>query len=112
MKRILAAITLLLLAVFPARLHACAVCFGKSDDAMAHGMNMGIFTLLLVVGFVLSGIGAFAIYLARRAARFPSEPEPLPLTDATVEPAAGLTSNSSESAAARPLLEPISQTSK
>lgn len=37
---------------------------------MARGMNMGILSLLLVVLFVLAGLGAFAIFLARRAARF------------------------------------------
>ena len=37
---------------------------------MARGMNMGILSLLLVVLFVLGGLGAFAIFLARRAARF------------------------------------------
>ena len=61
------------MALLPPPVHACAACFGKSDDAMAKGMNMGIFALLAVVVFVLSGIGAFAIFLARRAARFASE---------------------------------------
>src|SRR5436190_24144212 len=68
------AVTVSLLAVLPTPVWACAACFGKSDDAMARGMNMGIFSLLIVVLFVLSGIGAFAIFLMRRAARFPSLP--------------------------------------
>ena len=42
---------------------------------MAKGMNMGIFALLFVVVIVLSGIGAFGIFLMRRAARFPMLPE-------------------------------------
>jgi hypothetical protein len=37
---------------------ACATCYGASDAPMAHGMNMGILVLLLVVASVLSGIAA------------------------------------------------------
>lgn len=47
---------------------ACASCFGKSDSAMAKGMNAGIFTLLAVVLFVLGCFFVFMIYLARRSA--------------------------------------------
>ena len=57
---------------------ACAACFGKSDDAMARGMNMGIFTLLLVVLSVLTGLASFGVFLARRSARFSAEmPRPV-----------------------------------
>ena len=52
---------------------ACAVCFGKSDSALAKGMNMGIFSLLGVIGLVLSGVAAFFIFLARRTANLPAE---------------------------------------
>lgn len=55
-------------AVLPAPVRACAACFGQSDSPMAHGMNMGIFSLLLVVVFVLSGIASFFIYLAKKSA--------------------------------------------
>lgn len=58
----------LVLAAWAPSTRACAACFGKSDSELAQGMNMGILTLLLVVLFVLSGCGAFFIYLARRAA--------------------------------------------
>jgi hypothetical protein len=61
---------------------ACAACFGKSSDAMAQGMNMGIFALLVVIGSVLIGVASFAIFLARRAARFP-----LPQTSAATNSA-------------------------
>jgi len=57
-------------ALLPQPVLACAACFGQSDGPMARGMNMGILSLLLVVLFVLSGIAAFGIFLARRAARF------------------------------------------
>jgi hypothetical protein len=60
--------------IAPRSVEACAACFGKSDDAMARGMNMGIFSLLVVILSVLAGITAFAIFLARRAARFPMHP--------------------------------------
>jgi len=52
-------------------LRACATCFGASDAPMAQGMNMGILSLLLVVGVVLSLFGAFFVFLARRSARTP-----------------------------------------
>jgi hypothetical protein len=48
--------------------HACAACFGKSDSAMAKGMNAGIFALLAVVGAVMAGAASFFVFLARRAA--------------------------------------------
>lgn len=47
-------------------LMACATCFGKSDSALAQGMNMGIFSLLAVVVFIWVLIGAFFVTLARR----------------------------------------------
>ncbi len=47
---------------------ACAACGGQSSDAQAVGMNWGIFTLLAVVALVLGGVGAFFVYLVRRAA--------------------------------------------
>jgi hypothetical protein len=36
---------------------------------MAHGMNMGIFTLLIVIISVLFGIAAVGVFLVRRAGR-------------------------------------------
>ena len=49
---------------------ACAACFGNNDGPMARGMNMGIFTLLVFVFVVLSGVATFAVFLARRSAKF------------------------------------------
>ena len=46
---------------------ACATCYGESDSPMAEGMNAGIFVLLIIVTGMLSGLGAFFIFLARRA---------------------------------------------
>ncbi|MBA4150186.1 MAG: hypothetical protein H0X66_18920 [Verrucomicrobia bacterium] len=51
----------------PQSVQACATCFGKSDSKLAEGMNWGIMVLLLVVGFVLTIISAFFVYIAKRA---------------------------------------------
>ena len=47
---------------------ACAACYGKSDSSLAQGMNWGILALLAVVLTVLSGVVAFFVFIARRAA--------------------------------------------
>ncbi len=47
---------------------ACATCFGRSDSALAQGLNMGILFLLGVLLVVLGGLVTFFVYLARRAA--------------------------------------------
>jgi len=52
----------------PESLLACAACYGQSDSPMAHGLNWGIFSLLLVVVLMLGGIASFFVYLARRSA--------------------------------------------
>ena len=43
------AAALLLVALTRPEAIACTACFGQSDSPMAKGMNMGIFTLLLVI---------------------------------------------------------------
>jgi hypothetical protein len=48
---------------------ACTACFGQSDSSMARGMNMGIFSLLLVITCVLTGVAGFFVYLMRRSAQ-------------------------------------------
>jgi hypothetical protein len=66
-------------ALMPHSASACAACFGQSDSPMAKGMNMGIFSLLFVVVFVLTGVAAFFIYLVKRSsalAAAASEPVP------------------------------------
>lgn len=52
----------------PAPLFACAACFGKSSDPLAHGMNWGIFTLLGIVALMLSSIATFFFFVIRRGA--------------------------------------------
>ncbi len=49
--KIFFAAAVLLSVAAPSPLFACATCFGKSDSALAQGMNWGIFTLL---GFILT----------------------------------------------------------
>ena len=47
-------------------LFACAACYGKSDSALATGMNWGIFTLLGVVLTVLTCIALFFVHIVRK----------------------------------------------
>ena len=87
---------------------ACAACAGgKSSDAMAQGMNMGILALLVVVGSVLTGFAAFGVFLARRAARFPLATE----SNSTAEDGKEVPSDL-EPAAEAQLAQPISQPTK
>lgn len=55
-------------AFLPATTNACATCFGRSDSAMAEGMNLGIMVLLAFILSVLSAIAGFIFFLARRSA--------------------------------------------
>jgi len=51
---------------------ACATCFGDPESPLAKGALMGVYVLVGVVGFVLSGIlatGACWIQRSRRLAR-------------------------------------------
>lgn len=47
---------------------ACAVCFGKTDSPLGKGLHWGVLALLAFVFLMLAAFGAFAVYLARRAA--------------------------------------------
>jgi hypothetical protein len=53
-------------ALAPSPLLACAACTGKTDSALAVGMNWGIVTLLGVVACVLSCFVVFFVHVARR----------------------------------------------
>jgi hypothetical protein len=51
---------------------ACAVCFGDPQSPLTKGALMGVYVLVGVVGFVLTGItatGVFWIQRSRRLAR-------------------------------------------
>jgi hypothetical protein len=54
------------IALAPSPLLACAACTGKTDSALAVGMNWGIVTLLGVVATVLSCFVVFFVHVARR----------------------------------------------
>ena len=64
-------VLLTLLACRPEVANACSVCFGKSDGALAKGMNMGIFTLLMFIGSVLAALSCFFVFLAVRSSKHP-----------------------------------------
>ncbi len=59
----------------PSSVFACAACYGRSDDPLAHGMNWGILSLLGVVVFMLSSIATFFFFLIRRGAAMQAEME-------------------------------------
>ena len=75
-KRLLA-IAFLGALLHPVSSHACAACYGASDSPMAKGMNWGIFTLLGVVGCVLSTFATFIVFLAKKSAAAEAA-QPLP----------------------------------
>ena len=56
------------LALKPHLLLACAACAGQSDSPMAKGMNLGILSLLAVIGVVLGGVASFFVYLGKKSA--------------------------------------------
>jgi len=55
-----------LAAFVPSPVLACAACYGKSDSALASGMNWGILTLLGVVLTVLTCIALFFVHIVRK----------------------------------------------
>lgn len=52
---------------------ACASCFGRSDSALAEGMNAGIMALLVFVLGVWIAFGSFFVFLVRRARKVGGE---------------------------------------
>ena len=50
---------------------ACAACSGRSDDAVAQGLNAAVLTLLAVLLVVLGALVGSLAYLIRRAATHP-----------------------------------------
>jgi uncharacterized membrane protein len=58
----------LLVAFAPAKVLACAACYGGSiDSPMTDGMNWGILTLLAVLGVVLATALTLLIYFIRKS---------------------------------------------
>ena len=68
MKSFLKIILPLLAAFAPAKVFACAACYGGSNDSpMTDGMNWGILTLLAVLGVVLATALSLLIYFIRKS---------------------------------------------
>ena len=58
----------LLAAFAPAKVFACAACYGGTiDSPMTDGMNWGILTLLAVLGVVLATALTLLIYFIRKS---------------------------------------------
>jgi hypothetical protein len=61
---------LALISAAPAKLLACAACYGGNgnlDAPMTNGMNWGIFTLMAVIGTVLAVFLTFLIHIIRKS---------------------------------------------
>jgi hypothetical protein len=59
---------LVLAALAPAKLFACATCYGGNiDSPMTDGMNWAILTLGLIITTVLGGFLTFLIYAIRKS---------------------------------------------
>jgi uncharacterized membrane protein len=58
-----------LVALAPIHASACATCSGHSDSPMAVGMNWGIFTLMGVIGTVLTCFALFFVHVIRGEAK-------------------------------------------
>jgi heme/copper-type cytochrome/quinol oxidase subunit 2 len=71
------AVVLAAVALAPSSLLACAACYGRSDSALAEGMNWGIFTLLGVVLTVLTCILVFFVHIVRKEEKANSHPAPV-----------------------------------
>jgi hypothetical protein len=53
--------------MMPAEAFACPVCFAPGDGTMSRALGFGILALAVVTIGVLGGVGAFLVYLVRRA---------------------------------------------
>lgn len=67
MKSLFKILFAVLVLLTPAKLLACATCYGSDGSPMAEGMNWGIFALLGVIVPVLVTFLAFFIYLIRKS---------------------------------------------
>ena len=74
MKRRLLTLVLALAASAPQRALGCAACFGRSDSALAVGMNYGILALLVVIGTMMGLVAGFFVFIARRADQLSAAP--------------------------------------
>lgn len=75
-KRAYLIVTLMLAGVWGVESHACSVCFGDPDSPMTHGVIMGIWVLIGVIGFVLTLVAGTGLYWLHRSRRLAAVPEP------------------------------------
>ena len=73
-----------LAALAPAKVFACAACYGGNiDSPMTDGMNWGILTLLAVLGTVLAAALTLLIYFIRKSEALNAIAEQKNSTEAT-----------------------------
>ena len=56
-----------MLGIWNSLFFACSVCFGDPNSSLTQGAKAGVILLLAVVGIVLGGIVAVALFWAHRA---------------------------------------------
>jgi len=61
-------LAVLALMVTPARLFACAACYGQSDAPMARGLTWAILALGGIIACVLSGVVVFFVHTGKKSA--------------------------------------------
>ena len=61
---------------WPSALEACAGCFGAPDSPMTKGMQWGIASLIFILVPVLGGVGAFFVFLSKRAKAYAQFEDP------------------------------------
>lgn len=67
-------IAMMIMFAGPRTAFACAACTGRSDDAVAEGLNVAVLTLLLVLLAVYGAVISSLVYLIRRASKHPLTP--------------------------------------
>jgi hypothetical protein len=72
-RSLIAALAAFLVWFTPVAAEACAVCFGQTDSPLGRGQQWGVLVMLGFVFFMLSAIGGFAVFLARRARMIEAE---------------------------------------
>lgn len=66
-SKVVAIIAVIFPVLFATAAQACTVCMGDPSSKAAEGANGAIFLMLGFVAVMLSSIGGFIFYLARRA---------------------------------------------
>ncbi len=67
LRRGVAWLVVILLAITPAAAQACSVCYGEPDSPAARGLTWAILSLIVVVAVVLAGVTAFFVHAGRNS---------------------------------------------